>query len=293
MLRLHPDILSISEFFSLLGGPRAFESALLSRNELWTLLSRPAPELAGLLGRVDVPEILATPLSAVRAGKLAPIALVTLPHLTDAPEQLLAELRDHALLPAPSTPRAHFSHLFDWLRVRFGRQVWVERSGGSLEYAELLRDNWPQAKFVHLTRDGRDTAPSMAAHPMFKVRLARLVSGRADLSVAECLRADVPCERYASYWSALMIKAQRFARSVPRENFTTVTYEDLVRSPMVELTKLAHFMTGSAASSEWLHRAASLLAARPSRPNSMAPAQRKALEDGCRLGLRYLASLGN
>ena len=271
----------------MLGGPRAFERPTLSPADLWSLLRHPDPELESLLKRAVVPEILADGLK-VRRGGIAPISLVTLPQLTDRPDQLLSELKEHALLARTAAPGEHFGHLFNWLRTRFQRRVWVERSGGSLEYAELLRANWPGAKFVHLVRDGRDTALSMASHPMFKVRVTRLVTGRPDLSVEECLRANLPCHHFASYWSALMLKGQRFFRSLAPKQARVVHYEQLMASPRSELAELARFVVNRDPPEHWLDHASAMLAPKASRWTALPIEEREALEARCRPGLRSM-----
>ena len=69
-------------------------------------------------------------------------------------------------------PRASLAEqylfLFDWLCGRLGRRVWVERSGGSLLFGRRLMGLFPEARVVHIHRDGRDTALSMSQHPAFK-----------------------------------------------------------------------------------------------------------------------------
>ena len=69
-------------------------------------------------------------------------------------------------------PRAalgdQYRFMFDWLRERLGRRVWVERSGGSLIFGLALMRLFPEARVVHVYRDGRDTALSLRQHPAFK-----------------------------------------------------------------------------------------------------------------------------
>ena len=72
-------------------------------------------------------------------------------------EPLLTSIRVQTLQRPVAPVSVHVAQLFDWLRVRFERRLWIERSGGSLEYAELLRERWPNALFILLVRDGRET----------------------------------------------------------------------------------------------------------------------------------------
>lgn len=287
ILRLHPDILSLSECFSFLGGPRAFPDGALSSREFWALLSQLQPDLRDLLARTRIPEILAD-LPQPPPADTAPIALVTLPHLGGT-GALLEEL--HAYVAEAETVRAceHFDRIFGWLRRRFQRRVWVERSGGSLEYAEILRGYWPNAKFVYLVRDGRDTAYSMAGHPMFRVRLARVLAGSPALAVEECLRTEIPYHRFGAYWSALVIKAQRFFASQNPEDVLLIRYEALLESPASQLKLLAPFITGKAAPAAWLADSCTLVSGRPSGWQSLSQSEREALEASCKPGSRSLS----
>lgn len=68
------------------------------------------------------------------------------------------------------------------LMKRFGRRTWIERTGGTLPMAPLLARHFPQAPFIHIYRDGPETAnsksrqtgvPTMAFRllPIKKIRL--------------------------------------------------------------------------------------------------------------------------
>jgi putative sulfotransferase len=183
-------------------------------------------------------------------------------------------------------PREHIGRLFAWLRQRFCRQVWVERSGGSIEYGDVLQEQWPDAKFVYLVRDGRDTAYSMAGHPMFRVRLARILSGCAALPVEACLRAEIPYHRFGAYWSALMFKAHRLFGKQSAEDVLVLRYEELMKSPVAVLRSLAAFVTDADAPGAWLDQARALIAPAPCRWTSLPRAEREALDAACRPGMR-------
>lgn len=292
ILRLHPSILSISEFFSMLGGSRVLGTDIVSGTAFWALLSQSDPDLLGVLRRADVPEVLAHPAEA-QAGLagFAPVSLVTVPHLTTSPGELLDAMRRQVLLHSAAPARVHIARLFEWLRSRFGRSVWVERSGGSLEYAKLLREQWPDAKFVVLLRDGHDTARSMARHPMFRVRLARILAGCHTLPVEECLRADIALDRFGAYWSALMNKARRLVLSLAPRDVLIIQYEALVQSPAAVLRSLVEFITAEHVGQDWLDEACALIAQPVGRSLDLPRAQREALENACRPGARYVRGL--
>jgi hypothetical protein len=45
-----------------------------------------------------------------------------------------------------------------FLLVRAGRRSWVERSGGTLRIVARLRATFPEARFLHVVRDGLEDA---------------------------------------------------------------------------------------------------------------------------------------
>ncbi len=103
---------------------------------------------------------------------------VTLPHLGDRAEALFDELEPMVLSQPRQPPADHFRRLFEWLRRRLDRSVWVERSGGSLMFGYRLVDEFPDERVIHVYRDGRDTAISMSRHYVFRTVAATILALR-------------------------------------------------------------------------------------------------------------------
>src|SRR5439155_17430156 len=173
MLRLHPRVLSLSELIGMLT-PGAFPGSQrpIYAEQFWAHLSTPRRRMS-LMYRHDIvfDEVLYRPGPGRRYTAetgVPPLLLTALPHLTDEPEALFDEIREFVLTQGPVPIGVHYTKLFEWLRDRFGRQIWVERSGSSLAYLRELIDNFPGARFIHLFRDGRETAVSMTRHHAFR-----------------------------------------------------------------------------------------------------------------------------
>jgi hypothetical protein len=98
-----------------------------------------------------------------------PLCLVTLPHLRDDPDTAFDELE--TLVPRwPTRPLAdQWRALFDLLGP--DKSHAVERSGYSLVAVPRLRAALPEARFVHLYRNGPECALSMSRHPAFRMIL--------------------------------------------------------------------------------------------------------------------------
>ncbi|MGH3158694.1 MAG: sulfotransferase, partial [Streptosporangiaceae bacterium] len=178
LLHLHPEVLSVSEFYTCLKGSlhrSPYPRQDMDGAELWRVLTETdlisdAVVRHGLNG----PEML-YPYGKGRFGPatgIPPICHSTLPMLTSDPDalydQLAAEVPGWPVRPAADQYRAFFAYLAGLL----GRSVVVERSGGTLFAIRLLRREFPEARFVHLFRDGPDCALSISRLPMFRIGAA-------------------------------------------------------------------------------------------------------------------------
>jgi hypothetical protein len=286
VMRTHPEILSLSEVFSTLGGPRAFGTTPVDGSEFWRFLSALDADLAAVLRSTQVPEILLNLDHGL--DDVSSLALVALPHVSSNHDRLLQEVRGEVSGYAHDESGRHFARLFEWLRKRLDRRVWVERSGGSVEYADRLRSVWPNAGFIYLLRDGRECAYSMSRHPLFKVRVARLVSGAASLDVRLCLQMEIPVHRFGAYWSALMVQMERTLSSVHAGRKLIVRYEDLVADARGPLERITAFMGLSLRPELWADRVAGSLQSRPSHWTQLPGPERRQLERACRPGMRIM-----
>jgi Sulfotransferase family len=135
--------------------------------------------------------------------------------VTGAEFDAVAERFAHAYLADPVRAcRELFDSLLGTVALEEGKPELVETSSHNIEQAQTLRRLFPDARFVHVVRDGRDSALSMNGRAL---RADRLVAG-ID-SWAERLRAIDSGVRGeedgAPYW-------------VPAERLTTVVLDELV-----------------------------------------------------------------
>lgn len=241
--------------------------------------------------------------------------MVTLPHLTDRHEALFDALA--AVLPA--RPRmdigAHYRALFADLARRFGRRVWVERSGGSLMYARKALHLFPEARVIHIFRDGRDTALSMANHPNFRVLVGGIAAYRRfgvdpqrafdrehgrvldvwmesallPLPDAREVAALATLPRLGAFWSDLVLHGQRTFAELPPDRVLQLRFEDVLQAPRETLDRMIRFIDPSLADAHWLHEAAGV--PRPPRArkfDTLPAADRDALTAACAPGLAAL-----
>ena len=173
MVKLHPDLLSISEFFTALTS-RVFRGRNPTGETVFRRLNSLSPGGKVLLTNdLIVDEFLYPigPEARYALGDVPSIMCTTLPHLTDDHERLWDDLSAALRARGRASLGAHYRFIFEWLAARFAKKGWIERSGLSLLFVPTLAEMFPDARFVHLYRDGRDTAISMSQHPYFRLRV--------------------------------------------------------------------------------------------------------------------------
>lgn len=314
ILNSHPDVLSLNEYMASVGDA-SFPAGDVDGEEFWRALFRPAPHFERMIrSGVPLPEFLYTRAPGRYTSEttgIPALSLMVLPHLTDDPDGLLDELGAAVVRWPRRTAAEHHRALFGLLCARFGRTAVVERSGYSTGWAPGLRDAFPDARFVHMFRDGPDCALSMSRHPGYRaISLLREIKARsgvdsfADLTpghvralppdLAPLLddRFDpalvrdrpIPLRTFGALWSELVFEATEFLADLPADRSTTLSYENLLDDPAGELTRLADFI-GVAPGPRWLHTSAALLDhSRRGSARGLPPAELAALRAECARG---------
>ncbi len=329
MLRRHSRILSISEFFSCvcdLGGriPALFPEEAIDGPQFWSLISAITPrESCALRHGVAMPEVLYpydSPSARYSAKTGVPaIMQATLPHLTDAHDALFDELREQ-VISQPSAPmRAHYNHLFGWLMRRFDKEVWIERSGGIFVLIEPLLATFPDARFIHIVRDGRDTALSIHEHIGFRMfivpnMLTEMLGvdpfespDRTNIErVPPPMRAFLP-ERFdaeafrkfrvplamcGGLWSQQIANGMRVLGTLPSERVLTLRYEDFFVDPEKQLGKLAAFLGDQFVDEEWAATCAKMVKKPRSSWQNLPDDTARELQAACQPGFDLLRTSG-
>src|SRR4029079_14044254 len=94
---------------------------------------------------------------------------------------------------------------------RAGGAGGVERSGSSIDYLGDLASLYPNARFVHIHRDGHEAALSIRSHPFFRLGVAILMdlfpeSDDAEAAVTEVIETAPPCWAVGRYWSDQVLR---------------------------------------------------------------------------------------
>lgn len=302
VLRLHPQILSLSELMASLE-PSALPEGALSGEEFWDILASP-PAFANRLIRegFGLPEHTYSGSGgrfSAEGGGIPAVSMTTLPHLSDEPDALFDALRP-VVCGRPRGPVGeHHRALFEALAERFGSAAVVERSGFSLRLVPRLREVFPEARFVHLYRDGPDCALSMSRHPGFRMiqlmreggdvpgELAALMSDESA-EVKPLLTRHVPLSAFGRLWSDTVVEGMAHLGALTGGLVLPLSYEALLDAPDAELHRLAEHI-GVEPLSGWLAGARVLLdGGRRGSAERLPPAELAALRESCAAGARAL-----
>lgn len=114
-------------------------------------------------------------------------------------------------------------------RGLFDKSRWAEKTPLNVRHFRWVLERFPEARLVHLIRDGRDVVCSMAEHPDWR--------WTKDGWVKELHQR--PLETYARDWVAYTADGMRF-RGDPR--YHEVRYEDLAARPEETLRNVCDFL---------------------------------------------------
>ena len=317
LLNRHPGVLSLSEFFSFIG-IGSFRRRHPSGDWMWDLYGRQRKRTRLML-RECYEELLYPiddPGARFTRHDLPPILCATLPHITDRYEALFDELEPIVRGQPGQPPVDHFRHLFEWLCGRFDHRVWAERSGGSLLFASHLLREFPEARVIHVYRDGRETAISMSRHYLFRMIVATIRALRSlgiDL-LSSMSRGEhwdrispwmeplvstffdparLPYDKltladFGVFWSGMIERGHRLFGPLPPERLLDVRFEDVQREPEAQIQRLIRFIDPSLEDDAWLREAVLIPRPSSSKFRRLEAGERAVLTEACRPGLERL-----
>jgi len=315
MLGCHRAVVSLFEFFNGIDMTRRFAPEPVTGGEIADLIAAEQPFVTAVLRRgYEVPEIV-YPFDEGRHRRDEPLPWILvsmLPRLVDDPDALFDELMARLRSLPAQPPRQHYRALFEWLAGRLGRSAWVERSGSSIEYLEDLVRLYPEGRFLHLHRDGPETALSMREHHAYRLPISILYGapldsgetlaelGALDLRAPPCdsdpisriLASRPPAEYFGRYWCDQVVRGFRGLRGLDRDQYLELRFEELVERPAQLLETIADFFALDP-DPGFASRGAALVRGRPEeRVPKLPEAEREALRAACRAGSQLLGRAG-
>lgn len=329
MLREHPKVLSLSEFFAWLvdSGTRlseTFAPGTVDGRQFWTTVAAINPVASfGYRHRVPCDEQLYPyddPSARFSSLTGVPAILITsLPHLTDEHDLLFERLSTEVREWPKATMAQHYRRLFDWLTGYFGKRLWVERSGAALHMLSHYLTGFPDARLVHVARDGRDVAISMQGH--LGMRLYFVMSSIAQYLGVDPLESDdrthmdrvptelrqflpehfdtdafrefrIPLATCGAYWTFQVEQGLAELRTVEARLLYTLRYEDILSDPKPQLDKLAAFLGDDFVDEDWSVRCAATVRKPRSTWRDLPEVDALALTEACRPGFEQLRAAG-
>ena len=317
LLNLHPRVLSLSEL-NAFTGLTAFAAKRRSGEWMWNLLGKQRNHTRLMLqGNFD--ELLYpfdTPGARFTRADVPPIMCATIPHLTPDHDTFFDEMEPAVRSLPTQSPSQQYRDIFEWLCARFGRVAWVERSGASLLSTAILLKYFPDARVIHIYRDGRDVALSMSRHDLFRMVVATLTQMRVGsvdlLNLARhdwiweqiVTRATPVLSRFAlhrnppydnldlahfgEYWSRMIEHGARVLERLPHGQLLNVRFEDVQADPEGQVRRLIRFISPELEDDDWVRRASAIPRPTRSRFHDLDSQVQDRLTAACRPGLELM-----
>ena len=309
MLSQNAELLSVFEFFSGIDQSFRFQPEPVEGTELARRLRQDHPMLTMVLARgYEVPEVVypfGEPGARFALGDPVPWILgIALARVSDDPDALFDALMDF-VDTRPCQPLArHYREILAWLALRLQRSCWIERSGGSIEFLGELVELFPDGLFVHIHRDGCETALSMREYPVLRVAVSVMygVLGEIEYShegltalekseagaIDRLLETRPPVEFFGRYWSEQIVAGRAAVEQLGSERTLDLRFEDLVTRPETELRRLRDFLE-LPGGEDWIQPSADLVRGMPPlRFPGLPPEEQRALRAACAPGMEGL-----
>lgn len=121
--------------------------------------------------------------------------------------------------------------LYGLMKGRSEFRYWGDKNKLWKDKLHRVLNYFPNSKFVHIVRDGRDVACSfkeLSASEMHKFKYGPRMPDKID--------------NIAEHWATNITFIQKFLATLKQDQHITVRYEDLIFSPRQTLTDIAEFL---------------------------------------------------
>jgi hypothetical protein len=152
---------------------------------------------------------------------------------------------------------------------RFSKEIWIERTGGSISLVARFLEIFPDAQFIHVLQDGRDAAISMREHLAFRLVFAMMTltqtlgvnpyqsEDRSQLDRvplewlcflpeefdSDAIRAfRMPTDFFCKVWADNTVTGLNVLNKLPAGRVIAFKYEAILATPKAELDKTSAFL---------------------------------------------------
>jgi hypothetical protein len=135
-----------------------------------------------------------------------------------------------------------------------------------------LSELWPGARFLHICRDGRDTALSMAGNLSFcylaasgETEWSKASVNKAFIRYRQQVESGLPLDMFFDLWRRRLSEIRAEARRLPEDRYLEIRYEDLLQRPEEVLQQMGLFLglapedNGASRYRRWIRRGQRLI----------------------------------
>ena len=179
-----------------------------------------------------------------------------------------------------------------------------------------LLHEFPDARVIHVFRDGRETAISMSRHYLFRLIAATMLALRSfgfdamtslargkhwerlsfrlePLTRVLCTPERLPWDsltlpHFGMLWSAMIERGNRMLGHLPTGRLLNVRFEDVQAVPDAQIRRLIRFIGSDLEDEAWLREVSAIPRPTPSKFEKLGAVDRAALAEACRPGLERL-----
>lgn len=289
MINRHPQILCVSDLFEPVGDIPYFKQELrVNGEDFFKTLSSPSLKQRIKYWRNrPTSELLFMPEDD---NMVSLLLTYTLPFVTDGkPMDLYLKLEEETRNWEEDSMPNQLLRFFDWLRDQGEKELWVERTGGSLPHMKQMIETWPSAKFIYNYRDCRETAISMMTGSFFRLYLALTQNPELDEWDETYMP---PLGEMGAMLNQWVVDAVAALEGVPDHQKWELRYEDLLDDTEATLRSFACFVFDREESTredyEWAAEQSKVVKRNPLKFPALNPDQQAELNEACREGQKAL-----
>lgn len=184
---------------------------------------------------------------------------------TPLPESLRAAI---GAIDGPITVRQFVDMLGNQVAAENGKRLWADKTPDYCCHLGLLQSHWPEARFLHLIRDGMATSLSMKRHPGYRHLVATqnvcwTAVAHGPPMVVEAAE-EAPIAAALRLWRLRVSRARDEASRLESGSYLEVRYESLCAEPVGTLRGIADFLRLE--KGPWIAEAATLVDPTRGRP---------------------------
>lgn len=129
---------------------------------------------------------------------------------------------------------------------RDNKQYWADKTPDYGPYMHMLSQLWPNCKFVHIIRNGLETAVSMSRHHGFQWMVATgerwWVPASFNYYYQAAPKTIKPFENFLDLWYWRLQRIRNEATRLPVHNYMEVRFDELLENPSQTLSNIARFV---------------------------------------------------